>query len=126
MEVARRDCRVNYRCAARSIVLGSPLLATHPKNVYLPENAVVGPINAWIGSLFAKEHREDTVRRMLDADANKAATARGKAAVKAVAEAEQRLRQLESAIEAADGVCTTRAGWPSCVVCGEHQPEGAC
>jgi len=68
--------------------------------VYLPENAVVGPINAWIGSLFAKEHREGTVRRMLDADASKTTTARGKAAANAVAEAEQRLRRLQSAIEA--------------------------
>ena len=99
MEGTPRENRVYYRCAARSIVPGAPVLATHPKNVYLPESAVVGPINAWIGSLFGPEHREGTVRRLLSADANSHDSARGAAAAKAVADAEA-LRRLQSAIEA--------------------------
>jgi hypothetical protein len=92
MEGTPRENRVYYRCAARSIVPGAPVLVTHPKNVYLPESAVVGPINAWIGSLFGPEHREGTVRRLLAADANSHDSARGTAAAKAVADAERRLR----------------------------------
>ena len=84
----------------RGIVPGAPALATHPKNVYLPESAVVGPIGEWIGSLFGPEHCEGTVRRLLSADANSHVSARGAAAAKAVADAERRLRRLQSAIEA--------------------------
>jgi hypothetical protein len=100
MEGTPRENRVYYRCAARSIVPGAPALATHLKNVYLPESAVVGPISEWIGSLFGPEHCGGTVRRLLSADANSHVSARGAAAAKAVADAERRLRRLQSAIEA--------------------------
>jgi hypothetical protein len=100
MEGSPRGDRLYYRCAARSIVPGAPILATHPKNVYLAESAIVDPINAWIGGLFAPDRREDTVRRLLDADATRADTAQPAAAEKAVADAEQRLRRLHAAIEA--------------------------
>src|ERR1700755_2772848 len=99
MEGTPRENRVCYRCAARSIVPGAPAMATHPKNVYLAESAVVGPISEWIGSLFGPEHAEGTVRRLLSADANSHDTARGAAAARAVADAERRLRRLQSAIE---------------------------
>ena len=60
-----------------------------------------GPrINAWIGSLFAKEHRGTRSAGCWTPMPAKTATARGKAAARAVAEAEQRLRRLQSAIEA--------------------------
>jgi Recombinase zinc beta ribbon domain len=84
MEGTSRGLRIYYRCAARSIVPGSAVLATHPKIVYLPESAVVEPLNAWIGGLFAPDHREDTVCRLLDADATRADTARTAAADEAV------------------------------------------
>jgi hypothetical protein len=100
MEGTPRDDRVYYRCAARSIVPGAPILTIHPKNVYLAERAIVGPVNEWIGGLFAPEHRDETICRLLDADASRVDTARGAAAAKAVAEAEQRLRRLHAAIEA--------------------------
>ena len=44
--------------------------------------------------------RQDTVRRLLDADPMRADTGRTAAADKAVADAEQRLRRLHAAIEA--------------------------
>ena len=99
MEGTRRDNRVYYRCAARSIVPGSPILATHPRNVYLPERRR-GADQRVDRQPVREGAPGDTVRRMLDADAGKTATARGKAAARAVAEAEQRLRRLQSAIEA--------------------------
>jgi hypothetical protein len=41
MEGTPRETRIYYRCAARTIVPGSPLLAEHPENVYLPEAALL-------------------------------------------------------------------------------------
>ena len=40
-------------------------MAEHPKNVYLPEAAVIDPINGYISHLFSPAHREATVRAML-------------------------------------------------------------
>jgi hypothetical protein len=37
------------------------VLARHPKNIYLPERAVLEALNEWIGRLFAPEHRDETV-----------------------------------------------------------------
>ena len=65
MEGTPRDTRIYYRCAARTLVPGSPVLAEHPKNVYLPEAAVIDPINGYISHLFSPAHREATVRAML-------------------------------------------------------------
>lgn len=47
MEGTPRGERIHYRCAARSIVPGSPIL-----DMYLPEAAVSDAINAWIRSVF--------------------------------------------------------------------------
>ncbi len=55
MEGTPRGDRTYYRCPARTIVPGSPVLARHPKNVYLPEQAVLDLLNEWIGRLFAPE-----------------------------------------------------------------------
>ncbi|HWM06489.1 MAG TPA: hypothetical protein VNP92_29460 [Actinophytocola sp.] len=49
---------------------------------------------------FDPEHRDETVRCLLNAGASRTATARGAAAAKAVAEAEQWLRRLHAALEA--------------------------
>ena len=47
---SKNESRTYYRCAARSIAPGSAV--REPKNVYLAERAVIGPLNAWIGRLF--------------------------------------------------------------------------
>jgi hypothetical protein len=70
------------------------------KNVYLPEAAVLEPINAWIGSVFDPARRDETVRRMLGGAAGQPETARAASAERALAEAETRLRRLQAAIEA--------------------------
>jgi len=44
MEGAPRAGRTCYRCAARSLVPGSPALQRHPKNVYPPQTAVLEPL----------------------------------------------------------------------------------
>jgi hypothetical protein len=47
------------------------LFAIHPKNVYLSERAIVGPVNAWIGMVFDPEHRDEAIRRLLDTAASR-------------------------------------------------------
>jgi DNA invertase Pin-like site-specific DNA recombinase len=64
---SKNESRTYYRCAARSIAPGSAVLSSHPKNVYLAERAVIGPLNAWIGRLFDREHRNETIRRLAEA-----------------------------------------------------------
>jgi hypothetical protein len=61
MEGSTRQTRTYYRCAARSIVPGAPALARHPKNVYLPEVALVGPLNEWLAQLFNEDNLDTTV-----------------------------------------------------------------
>jgi hypothetical protein len=90
---------IYYRCAARSIVPGSPILDTHPKNVYLPEAAVLEAINGWIGSVFDPARRDETVQQMLGA-AGQPGNSQAAAAERALAEAETTLRRLQTAIEA--------------------------
>lgn len=100
MEGTPRQDRIYYRCAARSIVPGSPILDIHPKNIYLPESAVLEPINPWIGTVGDSEHRDATVAQILGAAASQADSTQAVAAKHALAEAETRLRRLQAAIEA--------------------------
>jgi Recombinase zinc beta ribbon domain len=51
MEGTPRQSRIYYRCAARGIVPGSPVVDRHPKNVYLPERAVLDEVNGWLGGV---------------------------------------------------------------------------
>jgi DNA invertase Pin-like site-specific DNA recombinase len=100
MEGTPRSTRTYYRCAARTLVPGSPALDGHPKNVYLPETAVLGPVNEWIGQLFARENRDETVRALLASGSAGGDTARVEQARRRVSEAEIRLRRLQGAISA--------------------------
>jgi hypothetical protein len=101
MEGTPRDTRIYYRCAARTLVPGSPVLAENPKNVYLPEVAVFDPIHGYISHVFSPAQREATVRAMLgvagevNADSGRVADVRRRAT-----QAETRLRRLQQAIEA--------------------------
>jgi hypothetical protein len=62
MEGTPRDARICYRCAARTIVPGLPVLAVHLKNVCLTEAVVLDPLNGWISDVFSPAHRDATVR----------------------------------------------------------------
>jgi hypothetical protein len=101
MEGTPREARIYYRCAARSIVPGAAALDGHPKNVYLPEAAVLGPLNAWIGGLFNRKNLDRTVTALVMSQerGHQEPTAR-QAMKKRLGEAESRLRKLRTAIEA--------------------------
>jgi uncharacterized protein YPO0396 len=78
------------------------MLASHPKNVYLPERAVLAPLNAWVGQLFDRKNIDHTVAELLASqpDSAKSDTAAREAMKKRLDEAEARLRRLRGAIEA--------------------------
>lgn len=100
MEGTPRQSRIYYRCAARGIVPGSPVLDQHPKNVYLPERVVLDELNEWLGGLFAPQHRDETVRQLLASADSSGDAARGGAIRHRMKDAETRLRRLQQAIEA--------------------------
>jgi hypothetical protein len=52
---------VYYRCTARTLAPGSPALADHPRTVNVREDHILGPLNKWIGSVFARENVDETV-----------------------------------------------------------------
>lgn len=101
MEGTPRASRTYYRCSARTMVPGSPALEGHPKNVYLPEVAVVDQLNAWLGGLFARENVDRTVRALVESQegAGQGSNARD-AAQKRLTDAEARLRRFQNALAA--------------------------
>lgn len=74
----------------------------HPKNVYLPEAAVLGPLNEWLGELFAPEHIDQTVAALVASQHQGYGSANHArdAAKRRLDTAETRLRRLQAAIEA--------------------------
>ncbi|WP_275592685.1 zinc ribbon domain-containing protein [Actinokineospora baliensis] len=92
MEGTPRENRIYYRCAARSIVPGSPILATHPKNIYLPENAVLPHLNDWISGLLAPKNRDTTVAAPIGAQPGATANTRTEPLRQRIKDAETRLR----------------------------------
>jgi hypothetical protein len=95
MEGSTRQTRTYYRSAARSIVPGAPALAHHPKNVYLPEAALVGPLNDWLAQLFNEDNLDTTVASLTASQS----IDRGRNAVQQrLHDAEARVRRLQAAI----------------------------
>ena len=97
MEGSTRQTRTYYRCAARSIVPGAPALAHHPKNVYLPEAALVGPLNHWLAQLFNEVNLDATVASLT---ASQSIDRGRNAAQQRLHDAEARVRRLQAAIAA--------------------------
>lgn len=101
MEGTPRDTRIYYRCAARPLVPGSPALADHPKNIYLPEAALMDPLNSYIHHAFSEEQRDATVEAMLGVAGDVNVNPRRMAdAQRRLTQAKTRLARLTQAIEA--------------------------
>src|SRR4029453_2317313 len=65
MEGAARRWGTYYRCVARTLIPGSPAPPGHPPTVYLPEMAILGPVNRWLGKLFDPESLDRTVAALV-------------------------------------------------------------
>lgn len=91
-----------YRCLSRTLVPGSAALSSHPKTVNLREDLLLGPLDEWIGGLFAPENVDRTVATLLGSQerASGSGLAQREAAKKRLADAEARLRRHQAAIEA--------------------------
>jgi DNA invertase Pin-like site-specific DNA recombinase len=100
MEGSPRQARIYYRCAARTLVPGSPAFSGHPKNVYLPEAGVLDGLNDWLTGLFDRRHRTETVRRLLGGTDRGGRPPNSQPVKTRLADAETRLRRLQAAIEA--------------------------
>lgn len=94
MEGSPRQKRIYYRCAARTIVPGSPALNGHPTDVYLPEIKVLDGVNQWLAGLFDRRNRGRTVRQLLGVAESPTEEARVEGIKVRKADAEARLRNL--------------------------------
>lgn len=99
MEASPRKHGMYYRCPARTLAPGSPVVESHPPAVYLREDPVRDGVNGWIGQLFARENVDSTVAALLCSQDEGGSVARE--TIKArLTEAEAKLRRLQAAIEA--------------------------
>ncbi|WIX76943.1 hypothetical protein QRX50_36815 [Amycolatopsis carbonis] len=75
--------------------------AEHPKNIYLPEAALLEPLNAYINHAFSEDQRDQTVEAMLEVagDVN-VNPERSADAQRRLTQAKTRLTRLAQAIEA--------------------------
>jgi DNA invertase Pin-like site-specific DNA recombinase len=96
-ELVRKDA-VYYRCIARTLAPGSVALAAHPNTVNLREDVLTGAINGWIGDLFSRENRDETVRALVASQGGHAAMAAAEVAKKRLSDAETALRRLQDAL----------------------------
>ncbi|WP_433762576.1 hypothetical protein [Nocardia sp. CA-135398] len=91
---------VYYRCRAKTIAPGSPLLHDHPRTVNLREDIVIGPIDRWIASLFDRHHRETTIAALLATQHTDDTDTHRQRLRKRITDAEARLTRHLAAIEA--------------------------
>ena len=99
MEASPRAHGMYYRCPARTLAPGSPVLESHPPAVYLREDPVRDAVNGWIGQLFNRENVDRTVAALVASqdspDIGSPGREMGK---KRLADAEARLRRFQEAI----------------------------
>jgi DNA invertase Pin-like site-specific DNA recombinase len=100
MQGTPRKTRSYYRCAARTLVPGSPVLADHPKNIYLPEVVVLAGVNEWLGNAFGPDHLDETVAELVASQDGPAAGGGRDAAQRRLDAAEAKLRRYTASIEA--------------------------
>lgn len=95
-----RDREAYYRCLARSMAPGSPMLAEHPRTVNLREVDVVEPLNGWLGTLFGRENLDRTVAHLLSGQDDRSDSAAREAAKARLASAKAALRRFQASIAA--------------------------
>ncbi|WP_373300414.1 recombinase family protein [Amycolatopsis deserti] len=81
----------------------------HPRNVYLAERDLLGPLDAWLAKSFAPHRLKDTVDTLYEAQAADDDEHAALAAMRVVEECDQALRRHRAALEAgADPQLVTR------------------
>ncbi|WP_145735722.1 recombinase family protein [Saccharopolyspora dendranthemae] len=101
MEGSPRAHGMYYRCPARTLAPGSPVLAEHPPAVYLREDLLRESVNGWLGGLFAPDRIDQTVAALVESQESPGDLSVSHEAAKArLADAEARLRRFQDAIGA--------------------------
>ncbi|MGW6928472.1 recombinase family protein [Lentzea sp. NPDC054927] len=98
-EGSPRKKAMYYRCPARTLAPGSPVLTSHPGAVYLREDALQDAVNGWLGHVFDRKNRDRTVAALMDSQEPVIQIGRD-AAKKRLAEAEAKLTRFQNAIMA--------------------------
>ncbi len=92
---------IYYRCLARTIAPGSPVLTAHPRTVNVREDHVNDPLNDWIMQAYDRDHINQTVAAIVAANPRLiAARSQRTRAVAKLKDADKRLRRHRAAIEA--------------------------
>jgi DNA invertase Pin-like site-specific DNA recombinase len=99
MEASPRAHAMYYRCPARTLAPGSPVLATHPPAVYLREDPIEAAVNKWLGGLFDHANVDRTVAALLASQAGDVPVNREGAKTR-LARAEAKLGKFQAAIVA--------------------------
>ena len=82
----------------------------HPRNVYLAERDLLGPLDNWLSTCFAPHRVDETIDALHQAQPDLDVDPGAAAAVRVIAECDQALQRHRSALEAgADAVLVT--GW---------------
>ncbi|MFC9964601.1 recombinase family protein [Nocardia ignorata] len=91
---------VYYRCRASALAPGSPQLAHHPRTINLREDLITGPVDTWLGTVFAPANIDRTVAALLAADDDDDSTTRLEALRRRIKQAEAKIDRHLAAIEA--------------------------
>jgi hypothetical protein len=90
---------IYYRCIARTLAPGSPVLADHPKTVNLREDVVMPALHGWLCRVFDPDNVDETVTALVGSQEAQPGIGR-EVVEKRLADAEARLRRHQAAIEA--------------------------
>jgi hypothetical protein len=101
MEDSPRKHAMYYRCPARTLAPGSPVLAKHPPAFYLREDTIRDAVNEWFAELFHRDHVDKTVAALVASQEGAGQKATGReAAEHRLAKAEAEIRRFQAAIAA--------------------------
>lgn len=100
MEASPRKHGMYYRCPARTLAPGSPVLETHPPAVYLREDLIRDAVNGWLAKVFARENVDATVAALVASQHGRGEPDGRERAKKRLTDAEARLRRFQDAIAA--------------------------
>jgi site-specific DNA recombinase len=90
--------RAHYRCMLQADYAASRDLP-HAKSVYVREDRVLRPLDAWLGELFSAQHLERTVDQLLAAGEDPHHDAQSKIARDTIATCEQKLARYREAFD---------------------------
>jgi DNA invertase Pin-like site-specific DNA recombinase len=100
MEGSPRKHGMYYRCPARTLAPGSPALADHPPTIYVREEPIQDALNAWLGQLFDRENRDQTVRALVESAGGRQIVGDQGHARKRLVAANDQLKRFQAAIAA--------------------------